>query len=509
MVRVFTLMTVTVVVLGCCGCVGTSTSSHATAAPAFGHGMLEHFQLQEGFLNLNHGSFGATPKSVRAYQEQLTTQMEARPDDWFRGGYQRLLDATRAQLAAYVSANADDVVFVENASSGVNAVLRSFPLTANDTVAFLSCAYPMVTNTAEVLGRAGRARVRKIPVQFPVKSAEEVVQLLDNALRQQPNSIPTILSISHIVSTPAVILPIVEMTKVAKAHGVKHVLIDGAHALGNIPINITQLAAVGVDFYVSNGHKWLYTPKGSAFLWTRPSLQRNTIPTVVSSDFGFHDYMRDFLYTGTRDYTPFASVTAGFAFRKNIGGDAAVREYMTNLARWATDYLVGRWGTEAAAPHSMVSAMATVRLPTTDAALAQGLTPWLIENHDVQIVVFRMTRNPDCTCGTATAGTAGAGRGSRGDVRGGAGSDGDAAVIACDRWINPDHLGSTVSFLTGYGGGSSSSAQEDGNAGNQDGCSADPDQDTWWVRLSAQVYIEQADFVRLADLVDAYLAQQL
>ena len=411
----------------------------------------------------------------------------------FEGEYQRLLGETRAELARYVSANPDDVVFVENASAGVNAVLRSLALnhtstssTSTFTIGLFSCAYPMVTNTADVLTHAGLTKVRRIPVEFPVTSEQDVVDDLDRALKStEPGSIPTVLSISHIVSTPAVILPVRELTLVAKAHGVKYVLIDGAHAFGHIPINMTDLAAAGVDYYVGNGHKWLYSPKGSAFLWTRPSLQPSTLPTVISSDFALYDYARDFLYTGTRDYTAFVSVTSALAFRDSVGGDAAVQRYMTDLSHWATDLLVKRWGTQAAAPHEMTGAMATVQLPTNNRTVALGLYTWLIETHDVQIVFFGMQRAPSCRSGSAP--THG----------------------ACARWVNPAHTDVLVTagaHTHGLQHGPAFVAAEPGDNGNS---SSGDDVQTWWVRLSAQIYVEKADFERLADLVDEYMKLSL
>lgn len=105
---------------------------------------------------------------------------------------------------------------------------------------------------------------------------------------------------SHIISIPALRLPVSRLAKLCKDAGVQQVMIDGAHALGQIDIDMNSLESSGVDYYTGNGHKWLYCPKGTAFLWTRQAFHASTTPTVVSSDWAPHDYMRDFLYTGSR-----------------------------------------------------------------------------------------------------------------------------------------------------------------------------------------------------------------
>eukprot|EP00045_Choanoeca_perplexa_P008662 m.81448 g.81448 ORF g.81448 m.81448 type:complete len:451 (-) comp14573_c0_seq3:101-1453(-) len=414
----------------------------------FGHALLDQFMLEPGFTNLNHGSFGAVPKSVHQAQLAYMAQAEARPDDWFRGGYQTVLDRVRSKLADYVNTSSDDLVFVENVSAGINAVLRSLATGPSDTFLVLSCAYAMVSNTLLWLQEQQRATLVVVDIEFPIKGDADVLEAVQAALEQhkqaQPNNPIKMAVFSHIVSIPAIRLPIEELATLSKQYSVEHVLVDGAHALGHIPIDITAYQASGVDIYTSNGHKWLYCPKGTAFLWVKAELQGMIAPTVVSSDWAPHDYMRDFLYTGTRDYTPFAALEAALDFRTSLGGDGPIYNHMVDQARQGATELQSLWKTRLSAPLNMSDAMLTVELPACLGAQASTLMTDLAQEYNIQIVVFQM---PGAQQATSSA-------------------------------LFPSKKTPTTS---------------------SDGVLADG---AWWVRISAQVYTELDDIRRVGTIVE-------
>jgi histidinol-phosphate/aromatic aminotransferase/cobyric acid decarboxylase-like protein len=142
-------------------------------------------------LNFNSGSFGNVPSAVAAHQLQLLRDADTQPDvppprppppplprpshtinqAWFRGRYQQLLSSARHALAAYIHAPPSDVVFVENASDGINAVLRSLPPPRRAKVMLLSTAYSMVKHTAAAFCQC----VVTVDITFPVLSPREVI----------------------------------------------------------------------------------------------------------------------------------------------------------------------------------------------------------------------------------------------------------------------------------------------------------------------------------------------
>lgn len=233
------------------------------------------------YRNMNFGSFGTMPRRVMEAQQRYTAEMEARPDVWFRSQYKKLVQESRRQLAEMTNADSvDNLVQVENASSGVNAVLRSMLFRPRqdgdrDTVLYLNLAYGMVKDTLLWLSkRDPHLTLLQVNITLPLVHGDDsdFLRPVEEALKRHGSRIK-IASFSHISSVPAIIVPIEKLASLCKSYGVEAVMVDGAHALGHHPIDLQRIAASGVDFYVANGHKWLYSPKGSAILWISPKWQ--------------------------------------------------------------------------------------------------------------------------------------------------------------------------------------------------------------------------------------------
>eukprot|EP00698_Gefionella_okellyi_P008827 TRINITY_DN220_c0_g1_i1.p1 TRINITY_DN220_c0_g1~~TRINITY_DN220_c0_g1_i1.p1 ORF type:complete len:290 (+),score=71.31 TRINITY_DN220_c0_g1_i1:421-1290(+) len=251
----------------------------------------------------------------------------------------------------------------------------------------LSEAYAMVPNTLSWITQQDGVEVMTVNLTFPLKDAQTIVNLVEQALLSPEGKDVKLASFSHISSIPAVILPIAELAAVCKKHGVT-VLIDGAHALGQIPVNISTLEQAGVDVYISNGHKWLYSPKGSAFMWVRRTLQSQLVPTVISST-GYKDFVGAYEYTGTRDYTAYCSISNALQFRNWVGNDR-IFSYLRDTAVWGSNYLAQEWKTETMNPDSMTAAMMNVRFPTQDFATATAVQTRLLQEYNIYIVVYQL-----------------------------------------------------------------------------------------------------------------------
>jgi selenocysteine lyase/cysteine desulfurase len=248
-------------------------------------------------------------------------------------------------MSDYIVARGDgsNVVFIENASGAVNAVIRSLSTQPGDIIIQFSIAYGMVKETVKYVEQTGDLHVITIPVFFhgdatmPTSTGGvDLVKALSSVMSDLDASKVKLVLLDHISSLPAVILPVEDLAAVAKAKGVP-VFVDGAHALGAIPVNMTSLEESGVSFWVGNGHKWLYSPKGSALLWVAPKYQHpfasgvgTIVPNVINPPVG--DFWTMFEYTGTRDYTPFAAMEAALDFREKMGGEECIMGYMHDLA---------------------------------------------------------------------------------------------------------------------------------------------------------------------------------
>jgi len=376
-----------------------------TTPPSFGHDMLSQFMLDATYTNMNFGSFGCLPKHVRDAQQAYTNQMEARPDVWFRGGYQSILNNVRETLARQTNADSvNNLVLVENTSFGVNSVIRSLftmtPSKPGDIVLYLNEAYGMIKNILRWLTtKDPNLRVLQVDIAFPLAQGNDSDFLVpvEQALRQRGNGSRIRLAIfSHISSAPAIILPVDKLATLCKSHNVECVLIDGAHALGQIPIDLTYLANKGVDFYVANAHKWLYGPKGSAMMWiaTRFHSKFQIVPAVIGSKEKW-DIPGVFEYTGERDYTALCSIRDAIAFRQWIGGDVKIMNYIHELAWSGAELLIRKWKTKSMAPKTMTAGMVDVQLPSTASEdKLKTLNQRMLTQYGLYIPVYRYPDRP-------------------------------------------------------------------------------------------------------------------
>ena len=336
--------------------------------------------LDPAITYLNHGGYGVTPKAVLAAQEAWRAESERNPTGFMTRTLPGALREAAGVVAGALGATADDLVFVDNATAGINAVLRSFPLRAGDEVLILSLAYPAVMKAAQFLCAQAGARLVAVPVVLPL--AEEGV--IEAAVAAQLSARTRLAIFDHIASASALLLPVARLTQLAHRAGAR-VLIDGAHAPGQVALD---LPAIGADWYVGNLHKWYLAPRGCGFLWAPPDMQRDLHPLALSHGLGA-GFSAEFDWTGTRDFTAPLSAPAGIACHRALGGPALMARNVA-LARVAATGLAEAWRSELGGPPETFAAMATVRLPLAgeaSAARAVALCRWLATAHRIEVAV--------------------------------------------------------------------------------------------------------------------------
>jgi len=321
--------------------------------PALGKAIRDRFLLEPDFLTVNHGSFGAMPVAVRDAQDEWRRRLEAQPTRFMATALPDLLRKAATSLAAFLGAEAQDIGFVDNATTGCNAVLRSLRLVPGDEILVLDHGYGAVRNTVRhVTGRAGAIMVEAL-IPFPRPTADAIVKAV--AAKLGPRT--RLVVLDHITSPSALILPLEQLIPLCHQAGAQ-VLVDGAHGPGMVPIDLTALNA---DWYTGNGHKWLCAPKGCAFLWARRDRQDELHPVTISHgyDTGF---LGEFDWTGTRDPSAYLSIGAAIDFHEALGG-AALRRRNVALAAEAGKLLAEELGSELGALPALQGSMALVRLP--------------------------------------------------------------------------------------------------------------------------------------------------
>lgn len=274
--------------------------------------LADQFLLRPDIAFLNHGSFGACPRPVFEVYQAWQRQLETEPVDFLGRRLPGLLAEARQRVADFVSTTADNLTFVPNVTHAMNILANSLELRPGDEVLSTDHAYGAVDRIWRFNCHKRGAEYINQPIPVPVGDASEVVDHLWAGVSEHTR----IISISHITSPTALIFPVVEICRRARAAGILTV-IDGAHTPGQIDLNLGTLEA---DFYVANCHKWLCAPKGSAFLFARPECQSLLEPLIVSWGWqsvnpGSSRFIDYFQWLGTDDPAVYLSVPAAIDFQ--------------------------------------------------------------------------------------------------------------------------------------------------------------------------------------------------
>jgi isopenicillin-N epimerase len=325
--------------------------------------MLEQWGLEPETLYLNHGTVGATPRRVLEAQHAIHREIERHPSRFMlreltQIGHGPVPDRPRRirvaakAVAEFFNAAGDDLVFVDNATTGCNAVIQSQTFQPGDEIVVTDLTYGAIFNAATYAARRAGAKVIRAEIPYPFRpdtARDAVLAVLTPKTK--------LAIVDHITSESALIMPLAELVQRIHERGIP-VLVDAAHAPGAIAVDIPSF---GADWYVGNLHKWAWAPRSSGILWCHPKRQAETHPTVISwgLDQGF---TWEFDLVGTRDPSPYLAAPVALDFMRSLGV-GAVQAYNHELVWKAAHLLAERWGTEFTTPESMIGTMATVPLP--------------------------------------------------------------------------------------------------------------------------------------------------
>jgi len=358
-----------------------------------------HWDLDPGVVYLNHGSFGACPRPVLEAQDRYRARMERELVRFFIRELEGLLDETRAALAPLIGCQTRDLVMVPNATVGVATVLGNLDLRPGDEVVMTSHEYPACRHNLERVAERTGATIVRAPLPFPTSSADTLAEAVLAALSPRTR----LLLISHTTSPTATTLPVERIVAACNERGIE-TLVDGAHGIGYADVN---LSAINPTYYTSNCHKWLCSPKASAFLYVRTDRHPSIRPLVLSNHAhtGRRDRSRfhiEFDYIGTRDPSAWLAVPDAIDFLAGLveGGWPAIMRRNRELARDARELVCERLATEPPVPDELCGAMGLVQLSPHDPGLEarlqarpsthhDALQDALMERHRIEIPVWR------------------------------------------------------------------------------------------------------------------------
>jgi isopenicillin-N epimerase len=377
--------------------------------------MRQHWSLDPGVTFLNHGSFGATPRAVQAAQTRWRERIESEPVRFFVEELAPALDHVRARLGAFVNTDPAELALIPNATHGVATVLANLAepdycraagiaIEPGDELLFASHEYQACINQLRQLARRTGATSRMVRLEFPIASPEAALSTIHNAITPRTK----LALLSHVTSPTALILPIRQLVPDLERRGIA-CIVDGAHAPGFVDERSggLDLAVLGASFYTANCHKWICSPKGSAFLHVRRDRQAGFRPLALSNNAespkpGRSQFLTEFDYLGTTDPTAVLCIPDAIDTLASLaaGGWPSVIATNRRLALDARNVLCRELGLTPPAPEAMLGSMATLELPPPRSAehahrlaarptrYADALQDALLDRHRLQLPVW-------------------------------------------------------------------------------------------------------------------------
>ena len=358
----------------------------------------------------NHGSYGAVPRCVMRYFQRMLERVESHPDLWFRAhSYSMTREALRP-FAALMHTQPENLVFTNNATTAVNAVLNSLDLSKGDVILTPDCTYNACKIAMRHRAQITGATYVEFALPLPVANARAVLEAFNaqvDAVESRGDRVKFVL-VDAITSPSAIVMPWRAICTLMRARDIR-CMVDGAHAIGQIPIDLSPLPASEefaallassassassvssssassassasaadpldeVDFFTTNLHKWLWAPKGCAVLYCRPGLQ-STLRPLVTSHSHSEGFQRAFWMQGTREDSAYIAATQGVRFREALGADRCAA-YVHALAQSAEDLINARlWGADAA-PADQPRALCSHKMRCPNMRLVR--LPWAV-----------------------------------------------------------------------------------------------------------------------------------
>lgn len=348
---------------------------------------------------LNHGSYGAMPRSTAAMQSRIRERMEREPIRFIKHDLEGLMDVSRHSLATVLNCRPNDLAPMPNATLALATILANTQLREGDEVLVSDHEYQSLINELDRMSQRQGIKVVEAKIPFPIASPDVVVERFLEAITPRTR----LVIISHITSASSLVLPVAPIIKECNARGID-VVLDGAHSPGQVHVD---LGALQPAYFVGSGHKWLCGPKGIGFIYVRADKQPGFRPLALSSRANKVRperalFLRDFDYAGTGDYSAFLSLPESIGVVGSLlpGGWSALFRHNHELIVKARAHVCNVLGIEPSCPDSMLGTMASIAIPDAPESIANRPTKYddalqdvLIDTHAMASPVWRLNCN--------------------------------------------------------------------------------------------------------------------
>lgn len=354
--------------------------------------MNKFWGLDEETIFLNHGSYGATPKIVLDEQNRWMKIIEKDPVRFFEEIAPEALLKSRMAIANFVKCDHDDLALIENATSGVNTILKSLDFNIDDEILVPNHAYQACRNTVDYVAKRSGAKVITCDIPFPVYNDDIIIQRIMDCVTEKTK----IALIDTVTSPTGIKMPFEKIVNLLENKGVM-VLLDAAHGIGMIPLNLDE---IGASFTTSNCHKWLCAPKGSAFLHVRKDLQELIHPLTISHGMtmpinDISRFRHEFDWTGTRDISAWCVIPFVISEISKMVGMTwdEIMQHNNKLIIEARKKLCEKLNINPPCPEKMLSSIATLKLNFEDFSNlsvheSDPIHLELLETYNIQVPVW-------------------------------------------------------------------------------------------------------------------------
>ena len=337
------------------------SSSSSSSSVVFGKSLLSQFFIDPSWTFINHGAFGGACKVAMKASQRWAEYAEMQPLRFIDRELFPLICYSIRRIAEWLNISPLQVVLIPNATYGLTSIIESFPLTNEDSVYMLDIGYGSVKKMLTLACQKSKATLHVGTIQFPTDRTSLINQVINNIPLNCKLAV-----IDHITSNTGILMPIDEIIKgIRQRVPLCRILIDGAHGLATLSLNLSSELDTTPDYYISNCHKWLCSTKGLGIMVTRtPEIAASVRAAVISHGYG-SGYTSEFIWDGCRDYSMAVALPTLLDWWTTCIPIDLARNYCRNLLVEAVTYLTTAWKTNTHVPLDCYSHMACVQLPYT------------------------------------------------------------------------------------------------------------------------------------------------